>query len=117
MAKTVGIEAVETNLRQFIGVDHEYVMTETEGELLDGQALSFMVKRRLSDADAEALVTVTGGAIAIAGAVVTVTVSAAQTVALSAGQYYWEIKRTNTGAKNVMGFGAFTLKRGVHRDT
>jgi hypothetical protein len=116
MATTVAITAVQTHLSQFIGVDHQYVMTEADGTVLTGFALSFMIKRRASDLDADALVTLTtsGGAISISGAAATVSVADTDTDSLSAGSYAWELKRTDAGAETVLGYGQLRLMRGVH---
>lgn len=116
MATTVGLHAVQTHLMQFIGVDHQYVCTEADGTAMTGWTLSFMIKKRATDADAAALKTLTtaGGAIGISGAVATVSVADTDTDSLDAGVYAWELKRTDTGAETVLGYGQFRLIRGVH---
>lgn len=116
MATTVSLNAVQTHLSQFIGVDQQYVCTEADGTALTGYALSFMIKQRATDADAAALVTLTtaGGAISISSAVATVSVADTDTDGLDAGTYAWELKRTDAGSEAVLGYGQLRLIRGVH---
>jgi len=114
MATTVALNAVETNIRQFIGVDHEYVFTEADGNLLTGFTLSFMVKADKEDDDAAAIITITS--ITIAGAVATIQIADTDTADFDPDTYYWELKRMDPGAETILGFGEFVLIRGVHRE-
>lgn len=94
---------------------------------ITGFALSFMLKKSLSDADAAAKLTKTtaGGGIAIAGTFnataasnlqrATVTIADTDTDALAPGLHYWELKRTDAGLETRMAYGKVVLVRGVHR--
>lgn len=108
--------AVKTPLAQFIGVDHQYVCTEANATDMTGWSLSFMIKSRASDADGSALVTLTtgGGGIGISTTTATVSVADTDTDNLPAGLYHWELKRTDSGSEAVVGYGPFSLMRGVH---
>ncbi len=91
-----------------------------------GWALSFMVKRRLGDVDADALIvkTTAGGSIAVAGTFnasaasnaqrVTVTLLDSDTVSLTPGLCRYELKRTDSGAETVLSFGVFHIRKSVH---
>lgn len=118
MATTVPVNAVETHLTYFLGTDVIYEMTDLDGGDLDGTALSFMVKRRKTDDDADALLTYTtsGGSprVTTNNALVFVSVSSDDTDEFKPKIYHWELKNTDTGAENVLGFGTFTMQRGVH---
>jgi hypothetical protein len=110
------LNAVETSLIQFIGDDHQFVCTESAGTALTGFALSFTIKRRPSDLDAAALLTLTTPtAITISGAVATINVADSDTDGLAEGTYHWELKRTDASAETVLGYGAYRLVRGLHR--
>lgn len=113
---TVGLNAVRTDLMQFIGVDHQYVCTETDATAMTGWSLSFMIKSRASDLDPDAKVTLTttGGAIVISGEVATISVADTDTDSLTIGTYAWELKRMDAGSEAVLGYGRFSLLRGVH---
>ena len=115
MATSVALNAPQTALTQFVGVDHQYVCTESSATPMTGWALSFRVKRNASDPDGDAVVTLTTPtAITISGAVATVKVADTDTDHVAAGPYVWELKRTDPGAETVLGYGAFRLVRGVH---
>lgn len=115
MATTLPLNATQTHLTQFIGVDHQYVCTEADATEMTGWALSFMLKQRATDGDAAALVTLTTPtAISISGAVATVNVADTDTDGLDPGVYAWELKRMDAGAETVLGYGRFRLVRGVH---
>jgi len=110
------INAIETPLELFIGTDHRFVCTETAGTDMTGWALSFMIKRKLSDLDAAAVVPLTTPSnITISTSVATVTMADTNTDTLSAGVYRWELKRTDAGAETVVGYGPLALLRSVHR--
>jgi hypothetical protein len=114
-----GDNAIETNLEQVLGTDHDYVMTDTDGEDLSAATLSFMVKRVMTDIDANALLTLTGDSpsrISIDVSEVTVSILAEDIDALVPGTYFWELKRLDVEQNTVLGRGRFRLLRGVHRD-
>ena len=85
-----------------------------------------MVKRAPTQADSEAVLTLTSGAgeIAVSGVfnadpdtnlqVVTVTVEDTDTDDISPGTYHWELKRTDAGFETPLGYGTIAMKRGVH---
>lgn len=124
--------AKETADEAFIGTDFQrifHILNEDEDEALDisGWTLSWMLKRKLSLADADALVTKTtgGGTVVISGTYnvtpgsntqrATVTVNDTDTDAASAGIYYYELKRMDASLETVLAYGEFELLRGVHR--
>ena len=125
--------AKETALEIWVGggEDHEFVfdvtnVPETVAIDITGWALSFMVKRRVSDADSAALVTkTTSSGIAIAGvfaAVITTnTQRATVTIADSdvddfvAGLMRWELKRTGAGVEAPLAYGPINFRRSVHK--
>jgi hypothetical protein len=87
--------------------------------------LSWLVKRRESDVDASALVTkTTASGIAISGSfnpdpdvntqVATISVADTDTVSLSPGLYYHELKRTDAGAETVLITGRIKFMRSLH---
>lgn len=106
--------AVKTDLAQYIGTDHRFVCTEKDGVVLTGMALSFMLKRRPTDDDSAAVLTLIDAAITISGAVATVAVADTDTDGIAAGVYFWELKRMDPGGETVLGHGTFRLIRGVH---
>ena len=112
----------------FIGTDHQFEF----GPVLDGDGvpvnitgwtLSWMLKRRLSDLDANALLTKTpvisgsySATIALNTQRATVTVADTDTDAFVARtDYRHELKRTDAGSESVLAYGTAVLKRGVHR--
>jgi hypothetical protein len=110
--------------RQLIG----RIFTDDQTECLDidGWTLSFMVKRHLGDADAQALITkTTGDGIEITGLFnanpdtnqqrAVVTLSKSDTVNLFPGIYECELKRTDAGSESILAAGPFPLVRAVHR--
>lgn len=123
--------AKSTDAELFIGVDHQYpftILNEAETAAIDitGWTLSWMVKRRLSHDDADAVITKTTVAgISIAGTYdadpdtntqkATVTVEDGDTDGLSAGEYFYELKRTDSGFETILAYGGLTLVRSVHR--
>lgn len=99
---------------------------ETTSIDITGWTLSWMVKRYRSDADLSALITkTTSGGIAIAGSFnsdpdintqrATVTIEDTDSISLSPGLYFHELKRTTNGAETVLIYGTFDLKEAVHR--
>ena len=127
--------AKETNLTgddgYWLGTDFSYayhIKNEAEDTSIDitGYALSWMVKRNASDADADALVTyTTASGITIAGTFnatpasntqrATVAVVDTDTHNLPPGLYRYELKRTDAGAETILAFGPIQCKQGVHR--
>jgi len=115
----------------FQGTDFTYpftILNGAEAAAIDitGWALSWLVKRYRSDADAAALITKTiGSGIVISGAfhsvpatntqIATVTVEDADTIAVPSGLFHYELKRTDAGFETVLAFGPFQLRQGVHR--
>lgn len=122
MATSLSVNAVETNLQYFLGTDQRFVMTDLDSQDMDGWALSFMVKKKKTDADADAKLHYTSDpsdGVTVADSVATVSVAAEDTDDPSThppGTYYWELKRTDPGAEAVYGFGEFVMRRGVHRE-
>jgi hypothetical protein len=123
---------VETALHYDIGTDQDYafvIYTSEEQTVvrdITGWALSFMVKRKATDADVDALVTkTTGSGIVIAGTFnavpatntqeATVSIADTDTDGQSAGIYRWETKRTDAGNEARVGFGTIEFAQTVHR--
>lgn len=123
--------AKETADELFLGTDltrtfHIKDEDEAASVNITGFALSWMVKRNKSDADAAAILTkTTAAAIAIAGAFnatpssnlqrATLTLTDSDTAALYPGLYHWELKRTDDGFETVLAYGTMTFIQGVHR--
>jgi hypothetical protein len=123
--------STETALRMFLGEDRalEYQILDADDATVAKDvatwALSWMLKRRLSDVDASALVTKTSSSgITVAGSFDAVAATSTQraTVALAdtdtdtlvAGLYFYELKRTDAGLETVLAYGRLSLSRGVH---
>lgn len=108
----------------FTGEDKSLTFTIVDAagvaQNISGWALSWMVKRRKTDADAAALLTKTTAAAGIAlttpaSGICTVTVEDSDLVTLAGGQlYYHELKRTDPGFETVLSFGQFVLNQAVH---
>lgn len=124
--------ALETNAELWIGEDHQFVFTvynaaQTAIVDITAWALSWMLKKRPSDADsAKLLQKQTGGSgIAIAGSysaapetntqAATVSIADTDTDDLKPGVYYYELKRTDAGNEAPLAYGALNLRQGVHR--
>lgn len=123
--------AVKTDVTLWIGTDMSLVFTiknAAETAILDssGWALSWMLKKKLTDTDANAKITKTSGSgITVSGTfnsdpdtntqVATVAVADTDSDSLVAGAYEHELKRTDAGSETVLAYGTATLKRGVHR--
>ena len=93
---------------------------------ITGWTLSFLVKRRPTDADVDALVTKTTAAgIVISGVFnaspaintqkATVTMVDTETDAIAAATYYWELKRMDAGSEQRIGYGRIAFNQTVHR--
>ena len=126
-------QGLETTLDALpIGTDFAYVFhVKNEAQdtsiAITGMALSWLLKRSLSDLDAAASVTKTiaNGGVVIAGTFnatpasntqrATVTIADTDTDALASGVYWWELKRTDAGLETRIAYGRVPLVRGVHR--
>jgi hypothetical protein len=114
----------------FIGTDRTF-----EFEVVDQAAdtaynaatwtIGWMLKRKLSHADAQASITkATGSGVTVTGAFnadpdvneqrVEVAIADTDTDALTAGTYRHELKRRDDGLEYVLAYGELVLKRGVH---
>jgi len=123
--------AKETADHLIVGNDYErafHIQNAEEDTAINiaGYTLSYMIKRRKSDADLAAIVTKTTTlGIVIAGAFdadpdvnaqrATVSVSDTDTESLTPGLAYYELKRTTAGFETVLAYGPVDLARGVHR--
>jgi hypothetical protein len=109
----------------FLGEDKSLVVTvyQSDGITLQnvtGWAISFMVKKSATDADANAKVTKTtaGGGIVLTAplsGLITITLTDTDTASLPADSYRYEVKRTDDGSETVLTFGRLTLRQAVHR--
>lgn len=108
----------------FTGEDKQLSLTVYQGatttpQEITGWAISFMIKRDARDADASAKVTKTVGSGIVlttpASGLMTITVTDTDTSLLKAGNYAYEVKRTDDGSKTVLTRGTLTLRQGVHR--
>lgn len=122
--------AKQTNARLFLGEDKQLQFTiynDAETAIVDisGWTLDFMLKRRKSDLDANAVLTKTSGTgIAISGVfnsnptintqVATVTILDTDTTPLTEGLCYFELKRTDPNFETVLSYGTLKLERAVH---
>lgn len=123
---------IETALEYDLGTDQAFDFTVYTTEAaavvreITGWALSFVVKRKGTDADLIALVTkTTSSGIAIAGVFdaapgtntqkATVSIADADTDSLSAGTYRWELKRTDAGSEARIAFGTIVFNQTLHR--
>lgn len=123
--------AKEVNTRLELGKDHAFAFTilnDTETAAVDITTwqLSFMVKRRLSDLDANALITkTTPSGILVDGdfdpspivntQVATVSIADTDTANLAPGLAYYELERSDSNAETPLASGTIELFRGVHR--
>ena len=101
----------------FTGEDKVIQFTITD-QTITGWALSWMVKRRATDADANALITKTtaAGGITITGAnTCEVALTDDDSSTLRADTYRHELKRTDAGLETVLSSGACTFRQAVHR--
>ena len=120
--------AVERNITTaddwYIGEDKTlpvtiYQSNGTTAQDVTGWAISFMLKKRATDADVAAKVTkttVSGIALTTpASGLITVSIADTDTDGLAAGSYRYEIKRTDAGFETVLTSGACVLRQAVHR--
>ncbi len=118
--------AKDTAVTMFVGEDrllemHVKNLAEDTSINVSGWTIAFLLKRKLSNADASALITKTA---AVAGTFnsdpdtntqrATVTIEDSDNVSLTPGLCFWEMKRTDAGFETVLGYGRFNLRRGVH---
>lgn len=86
---------------------------------ISGWAISFMIKRDARDADIAAKVTKTvGSGVTLTAPLLgqlSIAITDDDTSALKAGNYAYEIKRTDPGSETVLTRGTLTLRQGVHR--
>lgn len=128
MTKVVDLESL------WIGTDYSYPFQVTDGGTpavalnITGWTLNFMVKKKLSNADSEAIITKTtdvAGGIVVSGTfnatpaqntqVAIVTLEDTDTDSLKEGVYPYELKRMDPGFEHVINAGNIELKRSVHR--
>lgn len=123
--------AKQTSCELWIGEDHEYVfsvLNADESIAIDigGWALSWMLKRKLSDPDlAKLLEKTTVAGIVISGTfnslptlntqVATVSLFDTDSDTLKQGVCQYELKRTDAGSEAPLAYGPNNLRRGVHR--
>jgi hypothetical protein len=120
--------AIEANIGVsadwFTGEDKSLVFTvnQSDGSTaqdITGWSLSWMLKRAVADADADALITkTTGSGIALttpASGICTVTIDDTDTDSLEPGTFRHELKRTGAGVETILSYGTAVLKRAVHR--
>ena len=115
--------AKETDATLWIGTDHQYVFhIQNEAETAAVDITSWKVKRSVSHADSEAVLTktaVVSGTFNATPAVntqrATVTVADTDTDGLSARTYRYELKRTDNNLETILAYGALELKQPVHR--
>lgn len=110
-----------------IGTDHQFIFhikNDDESASVDitGWTLSFRIKRKLTDADAAALVTKTasvGGSFnstpTLNAQRATVTVEDTDTDTVTPGVCYYELKRTDAGFETILVHGTINLWQAVHR--
>ena len=124
--------AKQTDAEYFIGTDYAFVYTvlnEAETQALDiaTWSLNWMVKKRVGQADVDAILTKsTGGSgIVVSGSynvnpsvntqVATVSVADTDTDGLRSGTYQFELKRMDSGFETVLAYGELVLIQPVHR--
>lgn len=117
-----------TAIEYFLGKDKRYAFHiytdehQTTSQDVTGIATNFMVKRRLSDADVDAIMSLGGSVSGTFSATpsanlqrVYVLVEDTNTdTEIPPGVYYWELIRTDAAAEVVLAFGPFTAKQAVH---
>jgi hypothetical protein len=100
-------------------VDTIYQSDGTTVQNVTGWAISFMVKKNATDADASAKITKTTGAGIVLttplSGLITITLTDTDTASLPADSYRYEVKRTDDGSETVLTFGRLTLRQAVHR--
>lgn len=124
--------AKETAIELRLDRDQQFVFTvlneaETAAINVATWAMSFMVKRHKSDADAAALITKTGAAVVVSGvydaspavntqrATVTVEDSDCESTTIPENLYYYELERTDAGFETPLAEGTCYAILGVQR--
>lgn len=121
-------DVIETALEYWLGTDKNFEFTiytssaQTTIREVTGYTTSFVVKRRPDDADADALMTLSGTVSGTFNASpgtntqkITVTIADDATDAeIPPGVAYWSLKRTDAGSERVLAFGTINLRRAVH---
>lgn len=114
-----------------VGENRQYTYTIKNGAQtavvdITGWTLSWMVKKRVTDTDANAILTktTTAGGIAISGIFnadpllntqkATVSIADTDTNGKTPGEYAVELKRMDVGAKTPLAEGRLRLLKGVH---
>lgn len=92
---------------------------EVTAQAIGGWALSWMLKRRATDADASALITKTTGAGTVTitdgpNGVCQIAVTDENTAAITAGFYVHELKRTDVGSETPLCEGTVVLRQSKH---
>lgn len=102
--------------------DDPWVVYQADGttrQNITGWAISWMLKRKATDADANALITkTTSSGITVLDALqgeISVAIADTDTDSLRANIYRHELKRTDAGFEAILAFGSCQLKQSVHR--
>jgi hypothetical protein len=78
---------------------------------ITGWTITFTLKRKSTDT--AALLTVTGAVVSGSAGTYTISLTHAQTAALYAGTYTYDIQRTDAGSEAVISIGTFTVSQEV----
>ena len=95
----------------------EVVLLNKHGQPLDLSlytSLRWLCKRRLSDADADAVLSANVAVVDPTGGAVAIQISAVATRGLT-GVFFHEVKNTGPGMKAVLASGLAVLRPGVHQ--
>jgi len=115
--------AITAEAGWYVGEDKalRFTVLDDAGDAVNisGWSLSWRFKRRMSDADANALLTkTTADGIALTtpvSGICTVSIADTDTEALGPVSGVHELKRTDAGAEAILAYGAAELLRAVHR--
>lgn len=124
----MAFDGIETALSYWLGTDKSYDFTvyttdaKTVIRNVTGYTTHFMVKRRLTDTDANAIISATGTVSGTFNAsptvntqIITVTLVDTDTdTEIAPGDGVWELKRTDAGSEAILAFGHINLRRAVH---
>lgn len=119
---------IATPLQYFLGTDKAFDFTvytssaKTTIREVTGYATNFMVKRRLSDTDASALISIDGTVTGVFNAspdvntqkITVVLVDTDTDTGIPPCGAFWELKRTDPGFEDVLAYGTIELRRAVH---
>jgi hypothetical protein len=116
----------------FLGEDHAFAFHiknagETASLDIAGWNLSWIIKRRISDSNGNAILRkTTGSGISITGTFdanpatntqrATVSVADTDTEAKDPGLYYWELKRTDANQETILSYGRILFIGSAHTD-